>query len=118
MVQMRLAYLLPAAALLVANPAVAQPISVPSDPRARYEALEIAPRRNGLLEIVTRRDGPSGTSFAVREVDCRGDRFRYVGEGDTLVEAKRRTDSNRLAPLVEGSISWHVARFACRSVAR
>jgi hypothetical protein len=95
--------------------AAAQSISVPSDARARYEAVSVIKRRDGLVEIITRRDGPSGISFARREVDCRRQLFRYIGEGDTLEEAKRPAPNpGRMAVLVEGSISYYVVRFACR----
>ncbi len=116
---MRLAWI-SALIAVVAVPAFAQPIAVPSDSRARYEALSVTQKPNMLVEVLTRREGPSGVSFALREVDCRGDRFRYLGEGDTRQEAMRREaqKNTTLAPLFEGSISWHVARFACRSAAR
>lgn len=104
--------------LVAAFPAVAQPIPVPSDPRAQYQAVNVTRKPDGSVEILTHRDGPSGSSFALREVDCRGDRFRYLGEGDTGEEAMRRRGQNQLGPLVEGAISWHVARFACRPAAR
>jgi len=94
--------------LSAAHPALAQPITVPSDPRASYQALQVTPRRGG----------PSGTSYALREVDCRSDRFRYLGEGDTREAALRRASRDALGPLFEGSISWHVARFACGRAVR
>ena len=100
--------------------ASAQPIPVPSDSVALYEALDVTPKPNGLVEILSRREGRSGTTFSLREVDCGSDLFRYLGAGDTRQEAMRREaqNSTALAPLVEGSISWHVARFACSSAAR
>ena len=103
---------------VAAVPAAAQPVPVPSDANARYQALNVTRKLNGHVEILTRRDGPSGRSFALREVDCRSDRFRYLGEGDTREEALQRHAHDQLSPLLEGSISWHVARFACRSAAR
>jgi hypothetical protein len=100
---------------LTASAAHAQSISVPSDARARYEAVSTTKRPDGLVEIITRRQGPSGMSFARREVDCRRRTFRYVGEGDTLEEAKRQgPNPGQMAELVQGSISWHVVQFACR----
>lgn len=99
--------------------ALAQPIPVPSDSKARYTALQVTPKPGGMVEILSRRVGPSGTSFALREVDCRNDRFRYLGEGDTREEALQRKDSpGPMADLFDGSISWHVSHFACRRVAR
>jgi len=100
-------------ALMGVAPLAAQPISVPSDPRASYTALQVTPQPNGVVTILTRRAGPSGTSFALREVDCRSDRARYLGEGDTAEEAQHGRTPGTMAPLAAGSISWHVARFAC-----
>lgn len=101
--------------LTQAGTAMAQAIAVPSDPRARYELVSKIRRDDGLVEITTRRQGPSGTSFARREVDCRRRLFRYLGEGDALKEARRLAPSpGRMSPLVDGSISDHIVRFACR----
>lgn len=111
---MRIRFSAIAASVLLATAASAQTIPVPSDPRAAYEALEIRRLPNGNREILTRRVGPLGTSYALREVDCRRNQFRYLGEGDTAEQARRRSSSNVMGALVDGSISWHVSRFACR----
>lgn len=105
----------------VAVPAFAQPIPVPSDPIARYQALNVTRKPNGRVEILSRRDGPNGSTFSFREVDCQsGRRSRYLGTGDTREEAMRREAQNNttLGPDFEESISWYVARFACRSTTR
>lgn len=94
--------------------AFAQPIPVLSDSSTQYTALQITPKRDGLVEILSRRIGSSGTTFAFREVDCDTNRFRYLGEGDTRQKALRRKNPPEpLTPLFEGSISWYVSRFAC-----
>ena len=113
---MRLAWLsVLVPALAAASPAAAQqPVQVPSDPQARYQLLDMAWTPDGAVELLTRRDGLSGTSFALREVDCRGGRVRYLGLGDTREKAMQRTTRDQPAPIFEGSVSWHVARFACR----
>lgn len=115
---MRKTLMLALVAAGLATPAVAQPIPVPSDPRARYTALEIKPKPHGRVEILTRREGPSGISFALREIDCDKRTFRYLGEGDTQEAAARGEQRNaannqRLGPLTEGSISTEIATFAC-----
>ncbi|MBP0447283.1 hypothetical protein J8J14_21150 [Roseomonas sp. SSH11] len=108
--------LLPSAALLLLSAhATAQPVAVPSDPRAKYEALAVTRKPNGLVEILTRRDGPSGISFSIREIDCRANRFRYLGEGDTREQAERRTKRDTMGPLTEQSISTYISQFACRN---
>ncbi len=108
------------ACLAVVAPAAvqAQPISIPSDSRAEYTALQITPKPNGLVEILSQRVGPSGTSFAMREVNCRTNQARYIGEGDTRAAAMRRKNPPwEMGPLFEGSISWHVSQFACQRAA-
>lgn len=90
-------------------------IPVPSDPKARYTLIAKKPMKNGHLEVTTRRVGPSGESYARREVDCRSMQFRYLAAGDTAQDiAVNGKNLGSMAPLVEGSISWHVARFSCR----
>lgn len=70
---------------------------------------------NGNLEVVTRRDGPSGTSFARREIDCNAMTFRYLGEGDTREElTKEGYNVGKMSELTEGSISTEVSNYACR----
>ena len=94
--------------------AAATPIRVVSDPSARYQLLSLSRLPNGNLQVLTRRDGRSGTSFARREVNCRTMTFRYLGEGDTLKQALRNTPSQgRMAEAMPGSITGEVARFAC-----
>lgn len=108
------------AGLIVAAPdaVLAQPIAVPSDSRAEYTVLQVTPKPNGLVEILSQRVGPSGTSFAMREVNCRTNQARYIGEGDTRAEAMRRKNPPwKMGPLFEGSISWHVSQFACQRAA-
>ena len=101
--------------LLLPTATQAQAIDVPSDPRARYEAIIVSQLRPGTVEILTRRNGPSGRSYTLREIDCGAQTFRYLGEGDSRSDAEaRRSAGSRHGPLTVGSISWHVARYACR----
>lgn len=106
--------LLVASLILCSTLAVAKDSSVfvPSDSRATYTFIE--KRKAGSKRtIVTKRVGPSGTSFSIREVDCLTQAFRYLGEGDTLAEARRNKKSDEMAPLVHGSISYYIALEAC-----
>jgi hypothetical protein len=91
-----------------------EPVPVGSDPRATYQLVRWSEMPNGHREALTRRDGSSGTSYARREIDCSGRRFRYLGEGDTREEAEV-DDKNpgRMAELVSGSISTEVSDFVC-----
>lgn len=87
-------------------------ISIPSDAKARYTMLSL--RNEGeLISVETRRDGPSGTSYARRLVDCRRMLWKYTGEGDTLEELKKNRPAERMAAMVDGSIAHEVSKFAC-----
>ncbi|MBX3561102.1 MAG: hypothetical protein KF780_04745 [Sphingomonas sp.] len=90
-------------------------VPVPSDPRASYRLVSWSRMENGNLEALTRRDGPSGTSFARREIDCDAMTFRYLGEGDTLAEAEADSPNlGEMSALLPGSISTEVSEFVCR----
>lgn len=87
---------------------------VPSDARARYFLLDVSPGKGGNIVATTRREGPSGTTFARREIDCGGQTFRYIGEGDTLEQAKQPAPNpGEMSTLVDGSISDLTIKFAC-----
>lgn len=87
-------------------------LSVPSDIKARYTVIEKITKGN-LRTITTRREGPSGTSFAKREVDCQRRMSRYIGTGDTLPEMKASKPGETMNSPVEGSISYYVTLEAC-----
>ncbi|MFM9847084.1 MAG: hypothetical protein ACKVP3_07980 [Hyphomicrobiaceae bacterium] len=87
-------------------------IPIPSDAKARYTMLSL--RNEGeLVSVETRRDGPSGTSYARRLVDCRRMLSKYTATGDTQEDLKRSKPAEKMTPMVEGSISDVVSRFAC-----
>ena len=94
-------------------------VEVPSDFKAKYRIVELAKNRKGNADVMTRRDGPSGTSFARRECECPFGRFRYIGEGDTIEAARKpRSPPDKMADLVSdgkgvGSVSYHVCAVAC-----
>jgi len=89
-------------------------IGAPSDPGAEYRILSITRMPNGNLEVLSRRDGRSGTSFARREIDCDAETYRYLGEGDTREQALR--DGPNPGPMSEvtgTSASSDVLSAAC-----
>jgi hypothetical protein len=91
-----------------------EPVPVDSDLRATYQLVHWSEMPNGHRETLTRRDGTSGTSYARREIDCVGKRFRYLGEGDTKQEAEADAPNpGKMADLVPGSISSEVSDFVC-----
>lgn len=97
--------------------AVGKPYKIESDPAATYYNLEFG-GSGALRTIVTKREGKSGTSYAKREIDCNARTFRYLGEGDTLAEAKRTKGNFPMGPLTDRSISSYVADQACASYQR
>lgn len=88
-------------------------IEVWSDANAKYTDQGSGVLDNGNLWLITRRDGPSGVSYAKREIDCGAGEFRYTQEGDTL-ESMSDVKDAEMAPLTEGSISTLVSDYACR----
>jgi hypothetical protein len=95
-------------------------VPVPTDTRATYHAIEIAPSPIGRV-IITQRDGPSGRSFVRRECTCPVGQYRVLGDSQTAVGVMRDRPEEPLAALVYdrvskmGSVSWHVCDFACRA---
>ena len=104
-----------------------QVISIPTDPSAKYTLVEVVRRPDNLVEVTSRRDGKSGTSYAKRLVDCENARFVYLGDGDTVEEMrenenmwKERAASEGkpfpdMAGLTPGSISTYVSEYGCRN---
>ncbi|MDP2377629.1 hypothetical protein [Reyranella sp.] len=89
-------------------------ILVPSDPNARYFLLSTRWTSTTVVEVLTKREGKSGVSYSLREVDCAKRRFRYLGEGDTAQEALLRKSADpSMGPLTQESISTYVSNFAC-----
>ncbi|MDR5652153.1 hypothetical protein [Ruixingdingia sedimenti] len=102
----------PAAALATAAVPAEREIHVPSDAQARYVVYDLTRRDDGMVEVSTRREGKSGTSYAVRLVQCAPLRFAYLAEGETR-EGLVRIPAPELSDLVAGSISDVVSRYAC-----
>jgi hypothetical protein len=90
-------------------------ISSPSDPGASYRILKISRMKNSNLEVLSRRDGSSGTSFARREINCSAYTYRYLGEGDSLAEAEKNgPNPGTMSELTGASASSDVADAACK----
>ena len=90
-------------------------IKVVSDPSATYHLLRSSRLATGNLQVITRRQGRSGISFARREVNCSAMTFRYLGEGDTLAQALSNSrNQGRMTEAMSTSISGEVSRFACK----
>lgn len=90
------------------------PVSVPSDAGAEYWIMSKDKLPTGNIQLLTRRSGPSGVSFARREIDCRAGTVRYLGEGDTLDDAQR--DSANIGEMsvpIPESITGVITSTAC-----
>ena len=87
-------------------------IPVPSDPGATYGLINVAEAEGGLIEVTTVRRGPSGVSYARRLVDCAEMTFTYTGDSDSA-DLPQVEDPAPMSALVSGSISDHVATYAC-----
>lgn len=86
---------------------------VPSDAKAVYTILEIDgewPNKT----IVTRRVGPSGTSFSNRLYNCSKNQVKYIGSGDSLEEMNASKPDPNMGEIVSGSIADYVGRVACQ----
>ncbi|MGA0534356.1 MULTISPECIES: hypothetical protein [Hansschlegelia] len=89
-------------------------VSVPSDAKAHYFVLDVRKVGPNLIQMSSRREGPSGVSFAKREIDCAKGQARYISEGDTIEELARLNPVSKMGPLIEGSISTVMSRAGCR----
>jgi hypothetical protein len=107
------------AALLAAMPALADTLHVPVDPRTTYQVLQLQSIEPGVVEILTRRGQTQGAAFTLREVDCARMLLRRLGEGVTAEAAlKSRVSAGEFSRLTPGSVSWHISRHACATLAR
>ena len=100
-------------ALTVASTASAKTrnIPVPSDPKATCKVLNITRKPGGLVEITTERQGPSGTSYTRRLVNCTSQTFKYTGDADTLEGLNQINAADPMGELVPGSISYYISRI-------
>jgi hypothetical protein len=90
-----------------------------SDPNARFEILDNSRLPNGNIEVLNKRIGPSGISYSRREISCSEYTYRYLGEGDTLDEAKQDgANLGEMSALTGTSASSDVANEACKKEAK
>ncbi|MGQ0529943.1 MAG: hypothetical protein ACT4PG_09055 [Panacagrimonas sp.] len=88
-------------------------LSVPSDSKAQFFVLEKG-GKGAERTIVTKRVGPSGTSYSKRLYNCTDGTVKYLGTGDSLAEmASSKADPN-MGPIVQGSIAYYVGVEACK----
>ena len=101
--------------LIISAPKLAaeQPLSVLSDPKAKYFVIEKEGSR-AERTIVTKRVGPSGTSYAKRLYNCDYDTVKYLGTGDSLSKMAESKRSSNMILIMPGSIAYYLRIEACR----
>jgi hypothetical protein len=88
------------------------PLRVPSDSKATYYILEKGGKGH-MRTIVTKRVGPSGTSYSKRLFDCNQGTVKYLGTGDTLAQMNAGKPDAKMTPVADGSIASYVGGAAC-----
>lgn len=90
-----------------------QLVNVPSDSKAKYYVLEKSGKDTQRV-ILTRRVGPSGTSFSKRLYNCAERTVKYLATGDTLADLAQSKPDPKMGPILEGSIAYYIGLEACR----
>lgn len=88
-------------------------VSVPSDPKAQFFALEKG-GSGSERTIVTKRVGTSGVSYSKRLYNCANSTVKYLGTGDSLDAMSRSMPDPNMGPIVQGSIAYYVGIEACK----
>ena len=103
---------------------MAEKINVPSDPRAAYFLESLKGCDDGMIIVLNRRLAPRDekgkreVSYACRAILPEEGIFKYLGEGESLQEVEAQKRESRWVPLIAGSISADVCRFAADRFAR
>lgn len=103
-----LALIIPVSAL-----AAEKQLGVPSDPKAQFFVLEKG-GSGSKRAIVTKRVGPSGTSYSKRIFNCADGTVKYLGAGDSLEAMRKSNPDPNMGPIVQGSIAYYVGLEACK----
>ena len=64
----------------------ANEIIVASDPKAKRDVSYVRRMPARTVQLLSKRVGPSGTLWSLREVRANGPEWRYLAEGETLAE--------------------------------
>jgi hypothetical protein len=90
-------------------------IAVPWHTSTRLTVVDVAWVSPDTVEILTRRDSKTGTTFTRRRIDCRRREQVVLGHGVSEMEA-RATDPGGAAraAITEDTIPFYVAAWACR----
>jgi hypothetical protein len=96
------------------EPGPGERIAVPWHTSTRLTVVDVNWVSPDVVEIVTRRDSKTGTTFTRRRIDCRRREAVRLGQGLTEAEA-RTAAAGEAAPaaIAENTIPFHVAAWAC-----
>ncbi|MFT3808819.1 MAG: hypothetical protein QM698_02775 [Micropepsaceae bacterium] len=90
-------------------------IDIPSE-GSKYYIMEMKDAGKGRAHVLNRDEGKTGTFFHLREIDCKGKKFRYLGTGRTVEEARDTSKAGVFGPVVEGKSSGEIAKYACEEL--
>ena len=88
-------------------------IAVPTDSTSTYTAIDLTQRPAGVVEVITERGGNKSHFYTIRDCDCPASKYRILGQGKTMEEARRRYPSDGSTELVKGSVSYDICAYAC-----
>jgi hypothetical protein len=90
-------------------------IAVPWHTSTRLTVVDVVWVSSDTVEILTRRDSKTGTTFTRRRIDCRRREMVLLGQGRSEAEA-RTTAAGEAAPaaIAENSIPFYVAAWTCK----
>ena len=73
----------------------------------RLTALEQSRTGPDIVDVLTRRDAKTGTTYVLRRIWCASREFQYLGEGATEAQAKAALAADiRRKPVAENSIPF------------
>lgn len=95
-------------------PPDANRVAVPWHQSTRLTALEQVWTGPDIVDVLTRRDAKTGTTYVLRRIWCGPREFQYLGEGPTEAQARAHwaADISR-KPVAENSIPFYVAAHVC-----
>jgi len=97
-----------------AAPEIVAWISVPMDPAARYRALSVERKDNGLVEINTLREVADRRRYTSHLVDCRRELIATARDAATEETFNTQTPGlGTMAPWLPGTPGEKIARYAC-----
>ena len=92
----------------------AKDIAVPWHQSTRLTALEQTRTGPDTVDVLTRRDAKTGTTYVLRRIWCASREVQYLGEGPTEAQARAgHAADTRRKPVAEKTISFYVAAHVC-----